>query len=58
MTTLLKGNVDLRRGIILYEAIYGSTNIVHASTEDETKSVQLVSEFQTALTPKRSTKTI
>ncbi|MBO1580516.1 peptidoglycan-N-acetylglucosamine deacetylase [Bacillus sp. XF8] len=57
MTTLVKRALLICVGVLfLYEAVYGSTNIALASTEDETKSVQLVSEIQTALTPKEAPK--
>ncbi|WP_410982901.1 peptidoglycan-N-acetylglucosamine deacetylase [Bacillus cereus] len=57
MTTLVKRALLICVGVLfLYEAVYGSTHIALASTEDETKSVQLVSEIQTALTPKEAPK--
>ncbi len=36
--------------------VLGLGNAVHASTEDDAKSVQLVSEIQTALAPKEAPK--
>lgn len=57
MTTLVKRALLICVGVLfLYEAVYGSTHIALASTEDETKSVQLVSEIQTALAPKEAPK--
>lgn len=57
MTTLVKRALLICVGVLfLYEAVYGSANIALASTEDETKSVQLVSEIQTALAPKEAPK--
>lgn len=57
MTTLVKRTLLICVGVLFsYEVIYGSTHIARASAEDETKSVQLVSEIQTALTPKEAPK--
>ncbi|PDY44472.1 peptidoglycan-N-acetylglucosamine deacetylase [Bacillus pseudomycoides] len=57
MTTLVKRALFICVGVLfLYEAMYGPTHIAWASTEDETKSVQLVSEIQTALAPKEAPK--
>ncbi|PFA17674.1 MULTISPECIES: peptidoglycan-N-acetylglucosamine deacetylase [Bacillus cereus group] len=57
MTTLVKRALLICVGVLfLYEAVYGSTHIALASTEDEAKSVQLVSEIQTALAPKEAPK--
>ncbi|MGG3653989.1 polysaccharide deacetylase family protein [Bacillus pseudomycoides] len=57
MTTLVKRALLICVGVLfLYEAMYGPTHIARASTGDETKSVQLVSEIQTALAPKEAPK--
>ncbi|PEE44233.1 peptidoglycan-N-acetylglucosamine deacetylase [Bacillus pseudomycoides] len=57
MTTLVKRALFICVGVLfLYEAMYGPTHIARASTEAETKSVQLVSEIQTALAPKEAPK--
>ncbi|PHE54333.1 peptidoglycan-N-acetylglucosamine deacetylase [Bacillus pseudomycoides] len=57
MTTLVKRALLICVGVLfLYEAMYGPTHIARASTEDETKFVQLVSEIQTALAPKEAPK--
>ena len=45
------------RGVLFtYEAALGSTHTALASTEDEAKSVQLVSEIQSSLAPKEAPK--
>ncbi|MGH0853122.1 peptidoglycan-N-acetylglucosamine deacetylase [Bacillus cytotoxicus] len=57
MTTLVKRVLLLCIGaIFLSEMVLGLGNAVHASTEDDAKSVQLVSEIQTALAPKEAPK--
>ncbi|HEB2439252.1 peptidoglycan-N-acetylglucosamine deacetylase [Bacillus thuringiensis] len=57
MTTLVKRAMLVCAGVLFtYEAALGSVHTALASTEDEAKSVQLVSEIQTSLAPKEAPK--
>ena len=56
MTTLVKRAMLICAGYYTYEAALGSTHTALASTEDEAKSVQLVSEIQSSLAPKEAPK--
>ncbi|TKJ02752.1 polysaccharide deacetylase, partial [Bacillus cereus] len=57
MTTLVKRAMLVCAGVLFtYEVAFGSVHTALASTEDEAKSVQLVSEIQTSLAPKEAPK--
>ena len=58
MTTLVKRAMLICAGVLLTYVAFGSVHTALASTEDEAKSVQLVSEIQTSLAPKEAPKAL